>query len=318
MDLVATLRKKIEVLDDGEQVAGLKAVLLHIETAFRHLIRGQRSDDDTAFTDAIYRTNQAFEGSIKEAYRVLANQDPSRMRPYDIESYLEDNKVFRSRVLNQLVAYRTEWRNPSAHDYKLDFDESEAFLAIVSVSAFACLILDQITERLAFLKSQAEAESQQPDIASRLEEARSGDLLSRVVELIVQFCTRHTSKSLTNESEVQIIGALNGFMSSIAPDLMVTTDEKLVSDRPFRADLVVGNDESRVIVELKRKANRSMYQNAIAQVEHYMLISGVRFGLLVFLPDQASAMDRRDLNVMGISGRLVVLAPKGADIPRWD
>jgi hypothetical protein len=65
MDFVDTLRKKIEVLEDGEYVPGLKAVLLHIETAFRHLSRGQDADDETAFTDAIYRTNQAFEGSVK-------------------------------------------------------------------------------------------------------------------------------------------------------------------------------------------------------------------------------------------------------------
>jgi hypothetical protein len=122
MDLLDTLRSKINVLDDGSYISGLKSVLLHIETEFRHLSRGQSTEDETAFTDAIYRTNQAFEGSIKEAYRVLAAQDPARKRPFDIESYPEKNNTFRSRVLNQLTNYRTKWRNPSAHDYKLDFD----------------------------------------------------------------------------------------------------------------------------------------------------------------------------------------------------
>ena len=89
MDLVDTLRTKIDVLGDGDYLPGLRAVLLHIETAFRHLSRGQATDDDTAFTDAIYRTNQAFEGSVKEAYRVLAGHDPAKKRPYEIESYLE-------------------------------------------------------------------------------------------------------------------------------------------------------------------------------------------------------------------------------------
>jgi hypothetical protein len=98
MDLVDTLKKKIEVLDDGDYILGLRAVLRHIETAFRHLSRGQEIDDETAFTDAIYRTNQAFEGSIKEAYRVLAGQDPQKKRPFDIENYLEQTGIFRSRV----------------------------------------------------------------------------------------------------------------------------------------------------------------------------------------------------------------------------
>lgn len=78
MDLVEALRSKIFALQEGDYSPGLKAVILHIETAFGHLSRGQTKDKETAFTDAIYRTNQAFEGSIKEAYRVLTGKDPSK------------------------------------------------------------------------------------------------------------------------------------------------------------------------------------------------------------------------------------------------
>ncbi|MEH2117121.1 hypothetical protein [Nostoc sp.] len=116
MDLLDILRSKIDSLEDGDHIPGLKAVLLHIETASRHLLRGQKQNEETAFTDSIYRTNQAFEGSLKEAYRVLASKDPERERPYDIEQYFEKNKVFRQRVLAQFTNYRTEWRNPSSHD----------------------------------------------------------------------------------------------------------------------------------------------------------------------------------------------------------
>ena len=168
MDLVATLRTQIDSLDEGDYKPGLLAVLRHIETGFRHLERGQNTGDDTAFTDAIYRTNQAFEGSIKEAYRVLAGQDPAHKRPYDIENYLERNNVFRSRVLKQFTTYRTEWRNPSTHDYKLDFDSSEAFLASVSVAAFACLLLDQVAERLSYNQSLKDADAQKDALAAQL------------------------------------------------------------------------------------------------------------------------------------------------------
>jgi hypothetical protein len=68
MDLIEILRQRIESLAAGEYIIGLRAVLQHIVVAANHLARGQRSGDDTAFTDAIYRTNQAFEGSLKEAY----------------------------------------------------------------------------------------------------------------------------------------------------------------------------------------------------------------------------------------------------------
>lgn len=315
MDLIATLRRKIELLEDGDYVPGLKAVLLHVETAFRHLSRGQETDDDTAFTDAIYRTNQAFEGSIKEAYRVLASQDPDRKRPFDIENYLEQNNVFRSRVLRQLTTYRTEWRNPSAHDYKLDFDESESFLAIVSVSAFACLLLDQIAERLAFNKAQAEAEAQKATLSLQPAGAQSADLLSRMSDLLAQFCANHVrhSGSSSQETEIQVIGALHGYLASIAPELLIQTEAKLVPDRPFRADLMVGQGEDRVVIELKRRMFRNSFQAAIAQVEHYLLVSGVKSAVLLFLPEEAGEMERMEIPVTNIDGRIVVLTPMGSN-----
>jgi hypothetical protein len=315
MDLVDTLRKKIGVLEDGEYVPGLKAVLLHIETAFRHLSRGQETDDDTAFTDAIYRTNQAFEGSIKEAYRVLAAQDPAKKRPFDIENYLEHNNIFRSRVLSQLTTYRTEWRNPSAHDYKLDFDESEAFLAIVSVSAFACLLLDQIAERLAFKRSQAEAEAQKAALAASLAQTMNADLLIRVTDLLTQFCSIHMPPvtSSSKQTEVQVIGALHGFLSSAAPELDVRTEARLDAEKSFRADLLVARDDERVVIELKRRLMPQSYANAIAQVEHYLLIGGIKSGILLFLPEAPSEMERVESTVSGIDSRLIVLTPAGSD-----
>ncbi len=65
MNLIEVLRHRVESLPPGEYLIGLRAVLQHIVVAAKHLARGQRSGDDTAFTDAIYRKNQAFEGSLK-------------------------------------------------------------------------------------------------------------------------------------------------------------------------------------------------------------------------------------------------------------
>lgn len=319
MDLVDTLRKKIVVLEEGEYIPGLKAVLLHIETAFRHLSRGQDSDDDTAFTDAIYRTNQAFEGSVKEAYRVLAGQDPAKKRPYDIENYLEQKNIFRSRVLSQLTTYRTEWRNPSAHDYKLDFDESEAFLAIVSVSAFACLLLDQIAERLAYTRSQAEAEAQKAELAASLAQTMNADLLVRVTDLLTQFCAIHLPSPTTSSgkpTESQVIGALHGFLASAAPELNVQTEARLDAEKHFRADLLIARGEERLVIELKRRLMRQSYLNAVVQVEQYLLVGGIKSGILLFLPDAPSDMERLESTVSSIDGRLVILSPMGSNLNR--
>lgn len=315
MDLIASLRNKIEALEVGDYVPGLKAVLLHIETAFRHLSRGQETSDDTAFTDAIYRTNQAFEGSIKEAYRVLAGQDPSRKRPFDIENYLENNSVFRIRVLDQFRTYRTGWRNPSAHDYNLDFDESEAFLAIVSVTAFACLLLNQIAERLSYLKSQAEAEVLKQTLSANLTASKNADILSRTIDILRQFCALHVhpSSSSAQYTEVQSIGALNGFFASVAPDLFVITEailSPLSSDRHYRADLLISRGDEKVIVELKCRLFNKNIQSAIAQVERYMLISRIKNGIVLILPNTPSELEFREQEVAEIYGRLAVLFPK--------
>lgn len=314
MNLVDTLRKKIDVLDDGDYLSGLKAVLLHIETAFRHLSRGQDTDDDTAFTDAIYRTNQAFEGSVKEAYRVLAAQDPSKKRPFDIENYLEQNNTFRSRVLSQLTTYRREWRNPSAHDHKLDFDESEAFLAIVSVSAFACLLLDQIAERLSFNKAQAEAEAQKAALAARLAESQNAGLLVRVADLLAQFCSMPLSQAppSAKQSESQIIGALHGFLASAAPELKITTEALLDAEKHYRADLLLERNNEKVVVEIKRRVMKQGISNAVAQVENYLQVGGIRSGVLIFLPDHPSEMRREESTLSSGAGSLMVMTPVSA------
>lgn len=313
MDLVDVLKKKIDVLDDGEHRPGLKAVLLHIETAFRHLSRGQDGDDDTAFTDAIYRTNQAFEGSVKEAYRVLTGNEPSKKRPYDIENYLEKNNVFRPRVLSQLTNYRTEWRNPSAHDYKLDFDESEAFLAIVSVSAFACLLLDQISERLSYTKSQAETEAQKTALLANLKQTKNADLIVKATELLTEFCASHIPFDESNRLlETQVLGALHGFLASVAPELKVETEVPIDEARHFRADLVISQDGEQLIVELRRSTMLNPHSSSISQLERYLVASGIKNGIVLHYPTAPHRMEKYNIKTSDADNKLVMLAPLGA------
>jgi len=311
MDLVASLRKQIDLLPSGPYKPGLEAVLLHIETGFRHRQRGIDTGDDTAFTDAIYRANQAFEGSVKEAYRVLADQDPERKRPADIESYFDKNSVFKSRVLNQFTTYRKEWRNPSTHDYKLEFDQSEALLAIVTVAAFASMVLDQIAEKISFAQAQAESASQREVVAAKLNRLDSDNLQTRVTALLKEFCSGHIPRSVDSAplTEAQLIGALHGFLASVAAELAVDAEFKLSKDRPFRADLVIRRDEERVLIELKRKYHHAAYHNSIAQVEHYMLIGEIRSAVLLFVPIQPAEMDETTVDVKSINGAISILVP---------
>jgi len=307
MNLLKILRSRVDDLPDGDYMQGLKAVLQHIEVAGRHLGRGQESTDDTAFTDAIYRTNQAFEGSLKEAFRVLAGRDPAGESPYNIENYLQEQNFLRPRVLAQLTNYRRDWRNPSTHDYRLDFDEDEALLAIVNVSAFAIVLIDQITERISFEQAKAVA-AEQPTLTHTTQ-----PLLEKVSDLIEQFTSQfnQTHADRTDIRETEIIGALAGFLASAAPELHTSIEGRLVPESRLRADLLLSSGEERLIIEVKRgrKFNQKLEEDSIFQVATYMEISGINQAILFnYSSPNAGKVIRKEGSLPMENGRLVIIS----------
>lgn len=313
MDLFRILRSKIDVLEKGDYMLGLQAVLLHIETASRHLLRGQEQEDETAFTDAIYRTNQAFEGSLKEAYRVLAEKNPEKKTPGEIEKFFEEEKIFRHRVLYQFTTYRKEWRNPSTHNYNLDFDESEAFLAIVSVAAFACVVIDQITEKLSYLQVKTEVDTKQTEIQEHLANVQKGDLLNRTAEILKEFSHQQPSFNIegSRQSEAQITGQLAGFFASTATDLEVLCEYK-ISDKSYAiADFIISDKSSRVLIEVKRARHvQQSVHGGILQLEHYMLLSGIKFGIVYLFGDTGGELEIQEHNISSIDGKILILKPR--------
>jgi|ERR1044071_1006454 hypothetical protein len=155
MDLLAELHAKVATLARYEGTQGVRAAVRHIAAGERHLQRGRASADDDSYNDVIYRTNQAFEGLLKEAYRLIVGPNASRLTPHEIEQHFATEKWLTERVLIAFQRYRKEWRNPSTHDHTLLFSEQEALLALVSVTAFAVVLIDQITESVTFQHQQS-------------------------------------------------------------------------------------------------------------------------------------------------------------------
>lgn len=240
-------------------------MLHHIETAYKRFASGQSEGDESFFTDAIYRTNQAFEGSVKEAYRVLANKDPNKMRPFEIEQYLEEHKIFRNRILGQFTNYRTEWRNPATHDYNLSFDEAEAFLAIVSVSAFTKLLVDEIAERLSYVAVQKDVATQP---VSQRSEAPSEPLVRLVTQAMLKFPRfyQEMHSSVPIESESQLMGALAGFLASTIPSAHTSTGRVLHAEKDYYIDMMVISGEQKVLIELKRGDSPSLVERGVSQL----------------------------------------------------
>jgi len=319
LDLVDTLRSKIAILDDGDHMSGLQSTLGHIEVSFRHLARGQKDGDETAFTDAIYRTNQAFEGSIKEAYRVLTGKDPQKKTPFKIEEYLETNSVFRERVLNQFKNYRTEWRNPSAHDYKLDFDESEAFLAIISVSAFACLLSDQIAATITSNASKAAAKSLKPPASVNSQAASLYDQAAALIQKTIS--TNGLIMPTGLMSEAMLIGSLHGVFASVYPDIEVQMEATLAPNtsipapnkRRYIADLLLSKGSEKLIIELKRYSRARGIILGRDQVERYLEVSGLTNALLVYVPDKSEETELVSYTPKHSNAKIGIILPTSAN-----
>jgi hypothetical protein len=279
MDLLDLIRTQIASLPAGVHLRGLQSVLRHIEVAYQHFSRAKKENDDSGFTDSIYRTNQAFEGSIKEAYRVLTGCDPQNMRPYDIEQYLEQKEIFGERVLARFTDYRKNWRNASTHDYNLDFSEAEAFLAIVSVSAFIKLLVDQIEQRLSHEAVRREIQTQEePDVSG----LTGANLIDRITQLFLNFARHYaaTESAIPIESESQLMGALTGFLSTVAPDLQTATGRIFRSPEPRYVDMTIAKAGELVVIEVKRGKNRALLDQGLRQLEIYMDVASTQNGIL--------------------------------------
>ena len=177
------------------------------------------------------------------------------------------------------------------------------------------MLLDQIAERLAYTKSQAEAQARQAALSTNVDSPANPDLLALVSELLMRFCAFHIEEADASlkSSEAQVIGAIHGFLAATAPDLEVVTDARLDPERPFRADLLVSRGGDRLLIDLKRLLLPKNYANRVAEVEHRLLIGKVKSGVLLFLPDVPGEMERLELAIPAIGGRLVVLSPVGSN-----
>jgi len=250
MDFTELIRSKRDEFNSVREPDGIDAVLRHLDSAERHFQRGRLEGETDLFTDVVYRANQVFEGILKEAYEVLAEGSADKKSPYEIESFLEKNGVFSPRVIDYFTRYRQDWRNASIHDYRLDFNEQEAFLAISTVSAFCFVAIDQMVRDLA---SKGVSRAIEPS-EKRLMLHDIGALAEEIIELLPKVMREiKVNPDVLTLSEVFLLGALDGLIQSFGNDINSSQEPLLVTEgRKFRPDLLLKQDKSVVIVELKK------------------------------------------------------------------
>jgi len=314
MDLIESIREKINVFSDTDNYLGLQTIVTHIEVAERHFDMGKKGDDHY-FTDVIYRTNQAFEGSLKEAYILLTGNDAENKSPYKIEKYLEQENILKERVLSLFSNYRMEWRNKSTHDYKLYFSSQEAFLAIISICAFFNILLDQMIEAKAYMQEKEELKQAQNLTSDSYSEQL---FLDQVIQLLTHFSKDIMAKEseTTRFLETEILGMLAAYLNVADPELEVLREYTLpIGSRTIRADILLRKGSENLIIEVKRSNQNILIRRKTGreQLVTYMAASGISKGILFIAPalkSQEVAVEQMELQNSVFTGTLVEIYPK--------
>lgn len=290
MDILKEIELQVNSIKKVDSSTYLDSIFTHIDRAEFYYLQGKT--DTNYFNDVIYRSNQAYEGALKESYKVLADktqEEVIRKTPNDIEKFFETNNIFRERVLQLFKNYRQEWRNKSTHDYKLFFDENEAFIAMTSVTSFVHLLLKQIQEKIAFNTQQKKLEEEK-EIAERIKKiavAKDKKPADKLVDMIIEFSKQNSQQIFENTQnirEIEIIGLFHAYIESAGKSITTQREPKFnVDSRDIRPDFLIEIDEEPIILEFKRmKAMGSHIQNTINQVLIYMQATNIFSGIIYY------------------------------------
>ncbi len=287
MDLLKLIRDNSEALTGTPFETGLAAVIRHVARAEAYLVKGRDEKDPDYFNDVIYRTNQAYEGILKEAYGLLASKDGRKLRTAELENHFARELILSPRVSEAFQKYRQDWRNPSTHDHRLSFTEQDAMLALSTISTFVYLLIDQMIETQSIQKQKDRTTKERAKRASSDQSRRKKTLGGTVAEVLMDHALSGTLASFPrNTREVEIIGTIHGHLSAALPNLKIDQDP-LIRGHGFqiRPDIVVHNGES-VVIEVKRfkRVPGPNILEGLAQLERYLETLGTREGVLYLVP----------------------------------
>lgn len=296
MDVLKLIEAQIENIKKESTSTFLDLIFNHLIRAEIYYSKGK--SDDHFYNDVIYRTNQAFEGALKEAFKVLGNkkdEEISRITTNEIEKYLKNANIFKERVLKLFENYRQEWRNKSTHDYKLILDENEAFLALINVSSFVHLLLRQIQEKLSY-EIELKKENTEETISEthKIINRKDYKLVDKVLKLLALFIKEQDN--LENLPEFEINGKLNAFFEKADERFTIHREFKYdIGNISIRPDFVIEYDNEKIILEIKRKQREGKFKDDMDQLTSYLTVTGLKNGILFFA---ASKIENGQLQVI--------------------
>ena len=304
MDTLEFLRTKAKRLSVLKPKTGIHAVIKHIEIGEQHFQRGRDEGNSDLFSDVIYRANQAFEGSLRESYTILAGKNPDKKKAFEIEAYFAKENIFKERVTDLFTNYRTKWRNPSTHDHLSSFTESEAFLGILSVTSFAGVLIDQMIEHIVFDHEKKRLSKQLNALNKALSKHADEPFVDRLTYALSHFVSQ---KSLSEvHSEIELSANLNAFLTSIMPSL-ISLQEPQFNDSQgiIRPDFLISENDHTAVIELKLYQiwQDSLEQTAKDQIRRYMSATDAEVGILLLVPAKGN-MAGKETSAITIASKL--------------
>ncbi|MBU8883842.1 hypothetical protein KSK37_12170 [Kaistella sp. DKR-2] len=288
MDIIKEIQNQISTIKENDDSNYLDSIFNHINRAEYYYLEGK--NDNNFFNDVIYRSNQAFEGALKESFKVLAgktDEEVSKKTPNEIESYFEKENIFRERVLQLFKNYRQEWRNKSTHDFKLFFDESEAFLALINVSSFVHLLLKQIQEKIASNIYEKILEKEKEKLREIKENSSSKfTAIDKAISIIIDFIKKNDNLKQSDGkiNEYEIIGYFSAYLDFLTDDNISVQREPKIKFKGgnIRPDFIIEIFGEKIIIEIKKMKSLqdSMVQDNINQMLKYLELTKIQNGII--------------------------------------
>jgi len=276
MDLLEVIKSQVKEIVEKDKAIGLNSVITHIERSEHFLKKGIDEKDEQYFTDVLYRTNQAYEGILKESFSILTSENGKQKTPYQIEDHFKEKNIFRERVLDLFTNYRKNWRNKSTHNHDLFFSYSEALLAIVSISSFIHVLLIQIQEKISFDIEKESLKMDDNNAQSLIVDYNNLTLIKKVISLLDIF-VENSLNFIFNSKEVELIGALSAFFEKYDSSLIIAREPK-IGDY-LRPDFIIEHGSDKIILEVKKilKQKETVTNQIVGYLEESKIENGIVF-----------------------------------------
>lgn len=161
-------------------------------------------------------------------------------------------------------------------------------MAIVSVSAFFNILLDQMIEKYSFDLEKEKLERSSEVFFGDSDAYNSMSLMQKAIELLKLFVAELNKEgvSASNLREFELQGRLSGFLAVADPEIDVLTEYPIDHNLGrLRPDILLQKADDQVVVELKRPSNnyQRRVREGLGQLKLYLTASKIDKGI-IFAP----------------------------------